>query len=195
MHYETVNDINEALAKQWQGETLIRGSGPLDARVMFVGEAPGADEIETGRPFTGKAGKNFEALLGVLGLSRDEVYVTNTVKYRPWKKGSSGRISNRPPTRSEIEQFMPYLHEEIRLVSPQVIVTLGNTPLHAVTGDFSLKLGDVHGRWGTWNGVPAPVYPLYHPASIIYSKRLHEAYDADLKALRNELVRAGLAKE
>lgn len=192
MRFQTIDEINAAYAAMCGPDVCVPGSGPRTARIMFIGEAPGADELKTGRPFTGQAGRNFDEGLETAGLSREDIYITNTVKYRPHRIGPSGRVSNRPPTRAEIEQFTPLLLEEIRLIAPDLLVTLGSTPLHAVSGDFSIKIGDVHGEPLDPGGGRPRMFPVYHPASIIYSKKLHEAYAQDWQALGRLAAAEGL---
>ena len=165
---------------------FVLGDGPKDAEVVLIGEAPGKDEVMLGRPFMGKAGKNLQEFLETVGLRREALYVTNVVKFRPTKQNDkTGRISNRPPTRKEIELFTPLLHEELMLVAPRLLITLGNVALQAVTGK-GLNVGEVHGTcvlpWS--DEVSAKVFPLYHPASIIYNPALKTVYHRDLLLLK-----------
>ena len=196
MHFETIRDLNNALRVLYAKDDihdLVFGDGPVPCRIMIAGEAPGADEIRTGRPFTGQAGRNFDGFLEKLGLTRDDIYIGNTCKFRPFRVSDKGTTANRPPTTAEVRRAMPYLHEEVRLVNPTLLITLGNTPLHACTGDFALRVGDVHGRvlpQLVLHGVP--LFALYHPASIIYSPGLRETYEEDLASLRAYLDAAGL---
>lgn len=150
--------------------------------VMLVGEAPGAQEVREGRPFVGKAGQNLAEFLRMLGLSREDIYISNVVKVRPAKQGTTGRLSNRPPTRQEVEAFTPWLLEEVALVAPAVLVTLGNTPLRVFAGKDA-TIGAAHGRM-THCGSTNRLFPLYHPAAIIYNRTLTEAYHQDLLQLR-----------
>lgn len=163
------------------GETgrPVFGEGPLCPLAMLVGEAPGAEETEAGRPFVGRAGKNLEGFLQAVELPRSALFVTNAVKYRPFRTGASGRKSNRTPTKAELEAGRALLLEEIRLVRPGLIVTLGNSPLFALTGH-----GDVGARHGTL--IPSPqgdIFALYHPASLIYRPSLSEVYRQDMEKL------------
>ncbi len=115
---------------------------------MLIGEAPGSKEVELGEPFVGQAGgKHFQEFLDILGINREDVYITNTVKYRPTRKNpKTGRLSNRtPPTTKEIEDFKDYLMEEIEIIAPKIIVTLGNTPLKCLF-DKETNIGEVHGE-------------------------------------------------
>lgn len=176
----------------WPAEEkpIVLGEGNTDhPPVMLIGEAPGEQESLQGRPFVGKAGKNLDGFLEVVGLKREELYISNVVKVRPTKVSEKGRVSNRPPNREELALFTPYLMEEILLVQPQMIVTLGNVPLRALAGPKAV-IGSMHGQ-------PADVtvthekqqadfrlFPLYHPASIIYNRSLQAVYQEDLMKLR-----------
>ena len=158
---------------------LVFGAGLAKQPVlMLIGEAPGEQEALQGQPFVGKAGKNLEGFLEVLGLRRSEIYVTNTVKLRPTKLSAAGRRVNRPPTREEKER-------------PHGLVTLGNVALQSFLRD---TVGHLHGQWTRAVVSPPekeaftlPLFPLYHPASIIYNPHLQEDYGRDLAALRESL--------
>ncbi len=161
---------------------LVFGEGPAQPKLMLVGEAPGEQESLLGRPFVGKAGKNLDHFLALAGLQREEIYITNVVKYRPTKTGRTGRVSNRPPTREEVALFAPWLLREIELVAPQMIATLGNVPLKALT-QWKSTIGDMHGRVIEENQAGRPLFALYHPASLIYNRALTQVYEADVLAL------------
>ena len=163
----------------YEGErkVLVFGEGPIGARVMMIGEAPGEQESLQGRPFVGKAGKNLDAFLQAAGMDRGELYVTNTVKFRPTKRSPAGRVVNRPPTQEEVRLFLPFLLREIELVSPRYVITLGNVPLKALLGRQA-AVGEIHGRFVDWNG--RALYPMYHPASVIYNPALKEVYADDV---------------
>ena len=176
----------------WPAEqkTLVFGEGQTDRPpVMLIGEAPGEQETLQGRPFVGKAGKNLDGFLDAIGLRREEIYISNVVKVRPTKVSPKGSVSNRPPNREELLLFTPYLFEEILLVKPGLIVTLGNVALRALMGRDA-SIGGMHGRAAMATvhhekkSLDVPVFPLYHPASIIYDRSLSAVYQEDLKALR-----------
>lgn len=163
--------------------TLVIGAGNPCAALMLVGEAPGAQEEAQGRPFVGTAGKNLTAFLACAQLSRDALYITNAVKFRPSKQSAKGRLSNRTPTREEVERFRPWLLAEIDAVSPLVVATLGNTALRAVTNGAHV-IGNVHGRpMEQLLPCGAVLFPLYHPASVIYRRELKQIYEDDVRAL------------
>ena len=163
----------------YEGEKkiLVYGEGDVGAPVMMIGEAPGEQESMQGRPFVGKAGKNLDEFLREAGMDRAALYVTNTVKIRPTKRSAAGRIVNRPPTQEEIRLFLPWLLKEIKLVNPRCVITLGNVPLKALTERGS-TVGELHGRLMDWNG--RKLFPMYHPASIIYNPGLKDVYRQDI---------------
>ncbi len=179
----------------WPAEEkpIVLGEGQTDhPPVMLIGEAPGEQESLQGRPFVGKAGKNLDGFLQVLELRREDIYISNVVKIRPTKVSDKGRVSNRPPNKEELALFTPYLLEEILLVQPKMIVTLGNVALKAICGPRAV-IGDMHGKT-----IRVPVthekqsgdfslFPLYHPASIIYNRSLQAVYDEDLATLKTLL--------
>ena len=179
-------ELNRLIADLYEGEKkiLVHGEGEIGARVMLVGEAPGEQETLMGRPFVGKAGKNLDEFLELAGLERSQLYVTNAVKFRPTKRSAAGRTVNRPPTREEVSLFLPWLRREIELVAPEVIGTLGNVPLRALTGPKAV-IGDVHGAFQNADGLR--LYPMYHPASLIYNPALREVYAEDIRRLSAHL--------
>ncbi len=137
-------------------ENLVFGEGDPDADLMIVGEAPGEEEDRSGRPFVGRAGQLLDRVLASVSIQRDEVYITNMLKFRP--------PGNRVPRPEELEASLPLLLEQVRLVRPQVIVTLGNVPTQ-----WFLKTKEgitrTRGRWASWHGVR--VFPMYHPAYLL----------------------------
>ncbi len=188
----------KAAEERWPEKAIVFGEGnEHHPAVMLIGEAPGEQESLQGRPFVGKAGKNLDQFLDVLQLNRADIRISNVVKIRPTKISPKGRISNRPPNREEIAFFVPYLYEEILLVQPQMLVTLGNTALHAIMGDASI--GACHGQV-LQTVIKAgeaeagfSVFPLYHPASIIYNRGLAQVYQEDLLVLRHVLEQGKLS--
>ena len=179
----------------WPAEEkpLVFGEGNSDhPPVMLIGEAPGEQESLQGRPFVGKAGKNLDGFLRVLEMNREDIYISNVVKIRPTKVSEKGRTSNRPPNKEELALFTPYLYEEILRVQPGMIVTLGNVALKALCGPRVI-IGDMHGKVTEVTvrhekqEADFPIFPLYHPASIIYNRSLQEVYDEDLQVLKGML--------
>lgn len=160
----------------------VFGEGPLSPRLMLIGEAPGAQEAKLGHPFVGKAGRQLDEILSLAGISRAEIYITNVVKYRPVKKGVRG-VCNRTPGKKEIIESQKLLCQEIELVAPEFIATLGNTPLTAVCGISGFKLpgiGEIHGQLITFGTKPFKLFPLYHPAAVIYDRSLATVFKTDI---------------
>jgi DNA polymerase len=175
--------LYDEYAKAFPNEELVFGDGNPRTGIMMVGEAPGKDEVRLGKPFVGMAGGNLGRFMEYLGLSRDNIYVTNAIKYRLYRiNPTTGRKSNRPSRNSEIAASMSYLKREIEMVNARLVITLGNVPLRAVTGNFSLNIGNEHGKIMDADGIR--VIPLYHPASLIYNRNLEETYYRDLDKLK-----------
>lgn len=183
----TIEDIKERIkniAENYEDEATggwITGDGPIPSKILFVGEAPGKVEVEKGKPFVGTAGKTFEAYLQMIGLTRASIRITNTCFFRPIKinEGKNGRktVSNRPPKTSEVELFREILDDEIRLVDPKIIITLGNTPLKRLTNFKSI--GECHGRLYFNEEIKRYIYPMYHPSSLTYNR--NEAFESIYK--------------
>ncbi len=154
----------------------VFGQGPEKPFLMLIGEAPGGEETKQLRPFVGKAGRQLDELLTLAGIPREEVFITNVVKYRPMVIGER-TVRNRTPVREEIDASLPLLREELGILQPRCVATLGNVPLSAVLSLCGLSrrvIGEVHGQslrialqdWET------ALFPLYHPASAIYNRTL-----------------------
>ncbi|HHV59242.1 MAG TPA: uracil-DNA glycosylase [Clostridiaceae bacterium] len=179
--------------KRFCDKEIVLGTGNLEAKILMVGEAPGKDEVRLSRPFSGMAGRNLDEFLSLLDIGRSSIYITNAIKYRLAKTNpKTGRISNRPATRREIIESREYLIGEIDIINPEYIVTLGNTALWAVTGDFGLNVGTLHGKIHKILNKEKPnikLYSLYHPASIIYNRSLKSTYIEDILRLKDEICR------
>ena len=145
-------------------QTLVFSSGSPDGRVMLIGEAPGHEEEKALRPFEGPAGKKLDKILEAMGLNRDEVYVTNLVKFRPATPRQT--TNNRKPSSAEVAAFMPVIREEIRIVRPQCIVALGATPLEALLQTDS-TVSSMRGSWHEFDGIPVRI--TYHPSYLLQS--------------------------
>jgi uracil-DNA glycosylase family 4 len=167
------NNVTPELAEQ--ALRLVIGDGNLDAKIIFIGEAPGKKEDETGLPFVGASGKFLDQLLESIGLHRSDVYITSIVKYRPPK--------NRDPRPGEKEAFWPYMVKQIEIIQPDIIVTLGR---HSM-GYFlpGISIGDIHGQAQTVTvgGRTLQVVPLYHPAAALYNGSLRQTLADDFVAL------------
>ncbi len=158
-----------------QSINLVMGSGNHNATVVFIGEAPGKKEDETGLPFVGAAGKMLDKLLESIGLSRDDVYITNIVKYRP--------PNNRDPTPEEKQVFLPYLLRQIEIIDPKVIVTLGRHSMDSLMP--GLKIAEVHGVTQDFviGKKERMLLPLYHPAAALYNGGLRSVLFDDFSHL------------
>ncbi len=168
--------------KLCEGRTnIVFGVGDPKAKLMFVGEGPGADEDAQGEPFVGRAGKKLNDMIRAIGLERKDVYIANIVKCRP--------PGNRDPESDEVATCSPFLFRQIELIQPKAIVALGSpaakTLLNTKAGITSLR-----GRWGAFRGVP--VMPTFHPAYLLrkYTEENRRAVYDDLKAARARIDEA-----
>jgi DNA polymerase len=156
--------------------TVVFGSGNADADLMFIGEAPGANEDKLGLPFVGQAGKLLDKLLGEIGLERADVFICNTIKCRP--------PNNRDPQPNEIESCAGYLHRQVELIEPSVICTLGNFATKLLRDDMT-GISRLHGREEvrTIGSRAVRLYPLYHPAAALYTPSTLEMLRADFQRI------------
>lgn len=160
----------------------VIGEGSLDAAIMFIGEAPGAQEAKTGRPFVGASGRVLDELLESIGLRREDVYITNVVKDRPPK--------NRDPRAGEVALYAPFLGRQIEIIRPRVIATLGCFAMDFILSRYDLpqqgqKISKLHGRrlevevgYG-----PLTFVPLYHPAVALYNRNQRGTLEEDFATL------------
>ncbi|MCD6369376.1 MAG: uracil-DNA glycosylase [Thermoproteales archaeon] len=166
-------------------KNAVPGEGNPDTVVMFIGEAPGRFEDLEGRPFVGAAGKLLTELLRNIGLTREEVYITNVVKCRP--------PGNRDPARDEIDKCSPYLDRQIEVIKPKVIVTLGRHSTLYLLGKTGRKHGkgilSLRGRLYTIhiNRNPVTILPTLHPAAALYNPRLKTILEKDFDKLKEIL--------
>jgi uracil-DNA glycosylase len=161
----------------------VPGEGPVDAKIMFVGEGPGQNEDEQGRPFVGAAGKLLTELLGSIGINRSQVFITNIVKCRP--------PNNRAPRKSEAEACNPYLKDQIRLINPQIICPLGTPAITTLLGE-EYSATRSHGRKVSKDSLT--FLPMYHPAAALYDASLKEVLSADFRSLK-KLLDSGAPSE
>lgn len=183
---QRIDRLNKKIIEGYSDKKIVLGHGNINSSIILIGEAPGSKEVELNKPFVGQAGKYFDEFLEILEIDREKVYVTNTVKYRPTKKSlKTEGVVNRPPTKKEIESFKEYLFEEIDIISPSIIIPLGNTPLKALFKEQH-KISEVHGELFNIliNNTNYKVFPLYHPAAVIYRRELKKTYIDDLKKLK-----------
>lgn len=172
--------------RQEQGYQPVFGEGDPDAEIMFIGEAPGAKEAQTGRPFVGRAGKMLDSSLESIDLDRDEIYITNIVKDRP--------PNNRGPRADEINTYAPFLKQQITIIQPKIIATLGRFATNFILTLYNIpaqgqKMGALHGKifkaensFGEIN-----ILPLYHPAAMFYNRDLQETMQQDFQKIKNFL--------
>ena len=165
----------------------VIGEGNHSAKIMFIGEAPGQKEAETGRPFCGAAGKILDELIESIGLKRGDVYITNVVKDRP--------PNNRDPSPVEIELYGPFLQRQIEIIKPKVIATLGRFSTKYILEKFGMPEADqsisvLHGKaldtiadFG-----PIVIVPLYHPAVVLYNVNSRKVVEKDFEEIKNLLV-------
>jgi uracil-DNA glycosylase len=150
-------------------KNVVFGVGDMNAQLMFIGEAPGADEDEQGEPFVGKAGQLLTKIIQTMGLARGSVYIANILKCRPDTPGQAS--GNRKPTPEEMQTCIPYLHEQIDLIQPKVIVALGATAVEGLLGK-TIGITRLRGNWRTYRGIP--LMPTYHPAYLLRNQALTE---------------------
>jgi len=162
---------------------LVFGEGAPDASLVFVGEAPGETEDQTGRPFVGKAGQKLDEMIAAMKLRREQVYIANVLKSRP--------PNNRTPLQSEVDGCGPYLIEQLCILRPRVIVTLGGPAAKLLLGT-DVGITRLRGAWGTWQApawtgldLAVPVMPTYHPAYLLrnYTAQTRGEVWADLQAV------------
>ncbi|KKR10249.1 MAG: Phage SPO1 DNA polymerase-related protein [Microgenomates group bacterium GW2011_GWA2_39_19] len=175
----------EKLKKEMQGDNslplragatqLVFGEGNPNTKVYFIGEGPGFNEDRLGRPFVGQAGKLLDNLLQSVNLKREDVYISNIVRFRP--------PENRDPLPEEIEAFRPYVDREIEIIDPKIIVTLGRFSM----GKFlpNVKISQVHGkpRKISWHGREMVIIPMYHPAAALRAGAIMQQIREDFKII------------
>ncbi len=144
-------------------KSVVFGVGDINAQLMFVGEAPGADEDKQGEPFVGRAGQLLTRIIQATGLSRDTVYIANVLKCRPDTPGQS--YGNRKPSADEMATCLPYLLEQIQLIQPRVIVALGGTAVEGLFGQSEVRITRLRGSWMNFRGTP--VMPTFHPSYVL----------------------------
>ena len=148
-------------------KNVVFGVGDIHSPLLFVGEAPGADEDEQGEPFVGKAGQLLTRIIQTMGFTRDSVYIANILKCRPDTPGQSS--GNRKPTPEEMKTCLPYLLEQIDLIRPRILVALGATAMEGLFGR-PVPITKMRGHWQTFRDIP--VMPTYHPAYLLHNQSL-----------------------
>lgn len=162
--------INDPVCRQnvRDGKKVVLGVGSLDAKIMFVGEAPGAEEEIQGEPFVGPAGQLLTKMIQAMGLTREEVYIGNIMNWRPQMPVDADGVQygNRPPTAEEMDYCLPYLKAQIQIVAPAFLVALGATAAQGLLGAGSFKaLSEVRSQWKQFEDRPLMI--TYHPSYIL----------------------------
>ena len=162
----------------------VPGEGNLQAKIMFIGEAPGYWEDVKGKPFVGAAGKFLDTLIAILNLSRKDIFITNVLKCRPPK--------NREPSPNEVQQCTPYLDKQIRIIQPKFIITLGNYSTGYILSKAGLPFNGItqaHGKFyeTTILDLHVTVFPTFHPAAGLYSGRYKKLLQQDFQLLKKEI--------
>ena len=169
-------------------KNLVFGKGNPEAKIMFIGEAAGKNEDEQGLPFVGAAGKNLDKLLAKIGLSLNDIYISNILKYRP--------PENRAPLPEEIKAHAPWLIEQIKIIKPKVVCSLGNyaTKFFLSEGDIEKMekqpgITLIHGKvkFVEIKGMKIKLIPLFHPAAIIYNQNLLSLWEKDMEIVKKEI--------
>jgi len=160
---------------------LVFGVGNPDADLMFIGEAPGADEDEQGIPFVGRAGQLLTKIIEAIGFSRDDVYIANICKCRP--------PDNRTPTPEESALCFPYLRQQIEIIQPRIIVALGNVPMKMLL-DTTQGITKVRGQFGEWNGIE--IMPTFHPSYLLRNPPAKREVWEDMQAVWRRMKELGL---
>ncbi len=190
---DAVSNLKESPLYAYRNENNyvpVVGEGSLDARIVFIGEAPGKTEAMTGKPFCGASGKVLDQLLAHIELKREDVYITNIIKDRPQ--------DNRDPKPEEIALYAPFLVEQLAIIQPKVIATLGRFSMdfvmrHFKLDSFILEISNMHGKtfetktpWGS-----VMIVPLYHPAVALYNRTRLGELQKDVTALRPRYTALG----
>ena len=183
---ETLQDIENEIrsckkCNLWMTKTnYVPGEGNPNAKVVFIGEAPGREEDKQGKPFVGNAGKLLTEVMEKFGLRREDVYITNVLKCRP--------PNNRDPTPEEIEACKPYLVRQLDVIKPSIIVCLGRHSANVIFNMFGLRfssISKVRGKFfevSKWNKT-VKIIPIYHPAAVLYRPQLREDFENDFKKI------------
>ncbi len=161
----------------------VPGEGPANSEIMFIGEAPGFHEDQQGRPFVGAAGRFLEELLESIGLTRQDVYIANVIKCRP--------PGNRDPLPDEIEACKPFLDQQLDLIQPKMVVTLGRFSMARAFP--KARISQIHGQPRKIGGII--YYPMYHPAAALHQPSLRRAIEEDMRRIPEMLKQAGQMAE
>jgi len=180
---DLVNKCKKCILHSTRNNAVV-GEGSLNAKIMFIGEAPGRYEDYVGRPFVGKAGKFFDELLDSIGLKKNEIYISNLIKCRP--------PNNRNPLKNEIQKCSKFLDKQIIIIQPKVIAPLGNFAISYILKKYNLKfekISRIHGKifFVNTNFGAIKVIPIYHPAAAIYNINMKNILLEDFKTIKQNL--------
>ena len=184
LNQEIANDMSLPLRKE--ATNPVPGEGYANADILFVGEAPGKNEDQQGRPFVGAAGKLLTQMIESIGYSRDTVFIANLIKHRP--------PNNRDPLPEEILAYTPYLDKQVAIIQPKVIVTLGRYSMQYFLGDTE-TISKIHGQFKK-NKKGQIIMPMYHPAAALYRGDLRPVLASDFQKIPRvlELADADVAE-
>ncbi len=179
-------DAYDGCGLKHRATQLVFADGNPEAKIMLIGEAPGAEEDRQGKPFVGRSGQLLDRMLAAIGLDRTQVYIVNTVPWRP--------PGNRTPTPEEMELCLPFLHRQVELVAPRLVLTLGGPAMQTV---FRTNAGIIKMR-GQWQDVTigthtVPALPTLHPAYLLRNPAAKQQAWRDLLSFRQKLMEMGLA--
>ena len=155
-------------------QNIVFGEGDIESRLMFIGEAPGAEEDNTGRPFVGRAGQLLTKIIESINLKREEVYIANIIKCRP--------PENRNPMEDEIASCAPFLKEQISIIRPEIICTLGKFSTEFIIGEGKGSISSVRGKTYNYDGIT--VIPTYHPSYLLRNPSAKKETWEDMKKIR-----------
>ncbi len=173
------NLVTPELAEQ--ATQLVFGAGNPDAEIVFIGEAPGKNEDKTGVSFVGAAGKFLDEMLGLINLKREDIYITNIVKYRP--------PENRDPSDAEKAEFLPYLESQLEVIQPRLVITLGRHSMNCFLPD--LQISAVHGQPQDFKD--RIILPLFHPAAALYNGSMRQTLINDFLLIPNIIQKIKLS--
>lgn len=176
LRVETIGDCHRCKLSE-KRNSIVFGTGDPEARLMFIGEGPGFDEDRQGLPFVGRAGKLLDQIIGAMGFERKQVYIANVVKCRP--------PDNRTPQPDEVSSCTPFLFEQIEIIRPDVIVTLGAPAAQALLGKTS-GITKIRGTFHEYNGIR--VMPTFHPAYLLRNPAAKRPVWEDMQQVMNYLA-------
>ncbi len=176
--------LKSEISSDFVDKKLVFGFGNLDTRIVFVGEAPGREEEIQGKPFVGRAGRLLNSALENAAIKREEVYITNVVKFRPVK----GK-DNRKPSKKEVKLFVPFLLKELKIIKPKIVCILGATALQVLTDKKDLQgITKLRGKIMKINNLMKInnfyILPTFHPAAVLRNPNLKKNFFDDIKKLK-----------